>query len=63
MKLNDFQFKSNLDAKIYDFFHIQWLVVETMASIEKKMTTNVSVVFENVHFEHAMTIPKKGTYE
>ncbi|XP_065216158.1 fatty acid synthase-like isoform X1 [Planococcus citri] len=45
---------------LYPAFGFLWLVVETVSMIKKKSISELSVAFENVHFEHALTVPTQG---
>ncbi|XP_065210550.1 fatty acid synthase-like [Planococcus citri] len=38
-----------------------WLVLQTFASIQKTTATKTPVIFENIRFERATNVPKKGS--
>ncbi|XP_065216376.1 fatty acid synthase-like [Planococcus citri] len=45
---------------LYPAFGYLWLVVETLSMMKNKSISELSVVFENVYFEHALTVPTKS---
>ncbi|XP_065223442.1 fatty acid synthase-like isoform X2 [Planococcus citri] len=38
-----------------------WMVAEAISMIKKKPLTRFPIIFENIHFEQAVTIPSKGS--